>query len=74
MEASLEKAKQAELKRHSAGVTGNPFRESNAIFQARYSHAPLPTGVSKEVIQTVVQGLARIPAARRRAAVCNDAD
>jgi 2-oxoglutarate dehydrogenase E1 component len=41
MDASLEKAKHAELKRHSAGVTGNPFRDSNAIFQAGYSHAPV---------------------------------
>ena len=62
MDASLEKAKQAELKRTSAGVTGNPFRESNAIFQAGYSHAPISTGVSKELLQTVVQGITRLPA------------
>ena len=61
MDASLEKAKQAELKRHSAGVTGNPFRESNAIFQAGYSHAPVATAVSKETLQTVIQGLTRLP-------------
>jgi 2-oxoglutarate dehydrogenase E1 component len=62
MEASLEKAKQAELKRTSAGVTGNPFRDSNAIFQAGYTHTPVPTGVSKELLQTVVQGITRLPA------------
>ena len=62
MDASLEKAKHAELKRHSAGVTGNPFRDSNAIFQAGYSHAPVATAISKEVLQTVVQGLTRLPA------------
>ncbi len=62
MDASLEKAKQAELKRHSAGVTGNPFRDSNAIFQAGYSHAPVATAVSKETLQTVIQGLTRLPA------------
>ncbi|AKC82057.1 2-oxoglutarate dehydrogenase [Verrucomicrobia bacterium IMCC26134] len=62
MDASLEKAKQAELKRHSAGVTGNPFRESNAIFQPGYSHAPVATNVSKDLLQAVVQGLTRLPA------------
>jgi 2-oxoglutarate dehydrogenase E1 component len=62
MEASLEKAKQAELKRTSAGVTGDPFRDSNAIFQAGYSHTPIPTGVSKELLQTVVQGITKLPA------------
>jgi 2-oxoglutarate dehydrogenase E1 component len=62
MEASLEKAKQAELKRTSAGVTGDPFRDSNAIFQAGYSHAPIPTGVSKDLLQTVLQGITKLPA------------
>ncbi len=62
MEASLEKAKQAEIKRKSVGEKGNPFRESNAVFQAGYSHAPLPTGVSGELLQTVVKGLTTLPA------------
>jgi 2-oxoglutarate dehydrogenase E1 component len=62
MDASLEKAKQAELKRSSAGVTGNPFRDSNAIFQAGYTHTPVPTGVSKDLLQRVVQGITRLPA------------
>jgi len=62
MEASLAKAKESELKRHSAGLTGNPFRESNAVFQAGYTHAPLATGVSAAVLQTVVEGLTCVPA------------
>ena len=61
MDSSLEKAKQAELQRRSAGEKGNPFRESNAVFQAGYSHAELPTGVTKDVLQTVIQGLTRLP-------------
>ncbi len=62
MDSSLEKAKQAELQRRSAGEKGNPFRDSTAVFQAGYSHAELPTGVSKDVLQTVVHGLTRLPA------------
>jgi 2-oxoglutarate dehydrogenase E1 component len=61
MDASLEKAKQAELQRNAAGETGNPFRESNAIFQAGYTHTPVPTGVSKDLLQTVIQGITRLP-------------
>ncbi len=61
MDASLEKAKQAELQRTAAGKTGNPFRESGAVFQAGYSHAPIPTGVSKELLQSVVKGLTTLP-------------
>ena len=61
MDASLEKAKQAELKRTSAGVTGNPFRDSNAVFQAGYTHTPVSTSVSKKLLQTVVQGITKLP-------------
>jgi 2-oxoglutarate dehydrogenase E1 component len=61
MDASLEKAKQAELQRKAAGETGDPFRGSGAVFQAGYSHAPIPTGVSKELLQTVVKGLTTLP-------------
>jgi 2-oxoglutarate dehydrogenase E1 component len=62
MDASLEKAKQAELIRRSAGEKGDPFRDSNPVFQPGYSHAPVPTGVSKELLQTVVKGLTTLPA------------
>lgn len=61
MDASLEKAKQAELERKAAGEKGDPFRESNAVFQTGYTHAPLPTGVSMQVLQGVVKGLTRLP-------------
>lgn len=62
MDESLEKAKQAELQRRSAGEKGDPFRESNAVFQPGYNHSPIPTGVSKELLQTVVEGITRVPA------------
>jgi 2-oxoglutarate dehydrogenase E1 component len=62
MEASLEKAKRAELERKAAGEKGDPFRDSNPVFQAGYTHAPIPTGVSKELLQTVVKGLTTLPA------------
>ncbi len=61
MDTSLEKAKQAELKRKSAGEKGDPFRDSNPVFQAGYSHTPIPTGVSKDLLQTVVKGLTTLP-------------
>jgi 2-oxoglutarate dehydrogenase E1 component len=62
MESSLEKARQAELQRKSAGERGDPFRESGAVFQAGYSHAPIATGVSKELLQQVLKGLTTLPA------------
>lgn len=61
MDASLEKAKKAELMRHSAGEKGDPFRDSNPVFQPGYSHAPVPTGVSAEMLKTVVKGLTTLP-------------
>ncbi len=62
MDASLEKAKQAELQRKAAGETGDPFRDSNPVFQSGYSHAPIPTGVSEKTLQRVVAGLTTLPA------------
>lgn len=62
MDGSLEKAKKAELERKAAGEKGDPFRDSNPVFQAGYSHAPIATGVSKDLIQTVVKGLTSLPA------------
>ncbi|MEO0054515.1 MAG: 2-oxoglutarate dehydrogenase [Verrucomicrobiota bacterium] len=62
MDTSLEKAKKAELERKAAGEKGDPFRDSNPVFQAGYSHAPLSTGVSQAVIETVVKGMTTLPA------------
>ena len=62
MDASLAKAKQAELERHSAGKKGDPFRDSNPVFQAGYTHAPVPTGATRETLEKVVRGLTQVPA------------
>ena len=62
MDSSLEKAKKAELERKAAGEKGDPFRDSNPVFQAGYSHSPIATGVSNELLQKVVKGLTVLPA------------
>ena len=62
MDSSLEKAKKAELERKAAGEKGDPFRDSNPVFQAGYTHAPLATGVSQAVLETVVKGMTTLPA------------
>ena len=62
MEASFAKAKAAEAASAAAGHTKSPFEGSSAIFQPGYNHAPVPTGVSADLIAKVVAGLTRIPA------------
>ncbi len=62
MDGSLEKAKKAELERKAAGEKGDPFRDSNPVFQAGYSHSPITTGVSRAALETVVKGLTTLPA------------
>jgi len=62
MDGSLEKAKQAELERKAAGEKGDPFRDSNPVFQAGYSHSPITTGVPRALLETVVKGLTTLPA------------
>ncbi len=62
MDAAFDKAKAAEAARLAAGEKGDPLRGSNAIYQPGYSHVPVPTGVSAEVIDKVVAGLTKIPA------------
>ncbi|TAG27931.1 MAG: 2-oxoglutarate dehydrogenase E1 component, partial [Verrucomicrobia bacterium] len=63
MEQSLEKAKQAELMRKSVGEKGDPFRDSTAVFQSGYTHTPVNTSVSNELIQTVIKGVTALPPA-----------
>jgi 2-oxoglutarate dehydrogenase E1 component len=62
MDASLEKAKRAELQRHSAGEKGDPFRDSNPVFQTGYTHAPVSTGATRETLEKVIRGLTQVPA------------
>jgi len=62
MEASFEKAKAAEAATTAAGHITSPFAGSTAIFQPGYNHAPVPTGISAEVLAKVVAGLTKVPA------------
>ncbi len=61
MDASFEKAKQAETARKAAGETGNPFRGSTAIFQPGYNHDAVPTGVDETVLQKIVERTTTVP-------------
>jgi 2-oxoglutarate dehydrogenase E1 component len=62
MDTAFDKAKAVEAARLAAGEKTDPLRGSNAIYQPGYSHAPVPTGVSADVIAKVVAGLTKIPA------------
>jgi 2-oxoglutarate dehydrogenase E1 component len=59
-EAALEEVKEAE-KQAGKGKKVR-FSESNAVFQAPYSHKPVDTSVSKERIETIVRALTNVPA------------
>jgi len=67
LEANLEKAKvrEAEKTAKRKAKAANPqarFAGSNAVFQPAYSHAPVPTGVSAELIAKAIRGLTTLPA------------
>ncbi len=61
MEAAFEKAKAKEARRKAANPAAK-FKESNAIFQPGYSHAPISTAVSPELLEKVARGLTHLPA------------
>jgi len=65
LEANFEKAKKTEVVKtaqRSAAIEAGKFHGSTAIFQPGYSHKPVPTGISPEMIDTIVTGLTRVPA------------
>jgi len=62
MDTAFDKAKAAETARLAAGEKTDPLRGSSAIYQPGYSHVPVPTGVSADVIDKVVAGLTKVPA------------
>jgi len=67
LEENLEKAKvrEAEKTAKRKAKAANPqarFAGSNAVFQPAYSHAPVPTGVSADLIAKAVRGLTTLPA------------
>jgi 2-oxoglutarate dehydrogenase E1 component len=65
LEANLEKAKAREViksARRAEAIEASKFHGSNAVFQPDYHHAPVPTGVSADVIARIVAGLTKVPA------------
>ncbi len=66
LESNLEKAKAKEVvksARRAAAIEASKFEGSTAVFQPDYHHAPVPTGISAEVIDKIVAGLTKVPAA-----------
>ncbi len=65
LEKNLEKAKASETaksaKRAAAAET-KKFEGSTAVFQPDFHFRPVPTGVSRELIDRVVRGLTTVPA------------
>jgi 2-oxoglutarate dehydrogenase E1 component len=64
LEENLAKAKGREASKAAAkgGEPGAAFKGSNAIFQRRYYHTPVPTGAAAEEIALVARGLTSVPA------------
>ncbi len=61
METAFQKAKEVDAVRAAAQESPDQFRGSTAIFQPRYNHAPVLTGVTKEVLGKVVHALTHTP-------------
>jgi len=65
LEANFEKTKAREVvksARQSEAIETSKFHGSTAVFQPDYHHAPVPTGVTTEVLDRVVAGLTKVPA------------
>jgi 2-oxoglutarate dehydrogenase E1 component len=63
LEENLTKAKGREASKAAASrEPGGAFKGSNAVFQRRYYHNPIPTGVPVADIERVARGLASVPA------------
>jgi len=50
-----------EVKEAEKNKSLNRFSESNAVFQPPYSHAPVETAISKEMLDRVCKGLTTVP-------------
>src|SRR5690606_21961735 len=61
MDRAFEKAKAVDAARVAAGEKLDQFRGSTAIFQPGYSHEPVPTGVTADVLGQVARGLTSTP-------------
>ena len=66
LEANLEKAKAKEIvksAKRAAAIEASKFEGSTAVFQPEYHHAAVPTGIQTQVMDQLVAGLTRVPAA-----------
>ncbi|MGA3008305.1 MAG: 2-oxoglutarate dehydrogenase E1 component, partial [Opitutaceae bacterium] len=69
LEANLEKARKHEAEKAAAKAAVRrtqtdpraAFEGSTAVFQPKYNHTPVPTGVAPGLLAKVVQGLTRVP-------------
>lgn len=61
MDEAFQKAKAADAARIAAHEKQDQFRGSTAIFQPSYSHEPVPTGVTKDVLAKVAHALTTTP-------------
>ncbi len=61
MESAFQKAKHADAARLAAHEEQDQFRGSTAVFQPRYNHEPVPTGVSEESLNKVAHALTTTP-------------
>jgi 2-oxoglutarate dehydrogenase E1 component len=64
LEANLEKTKTREAEKAAQRAQADPlavFKGSTAVFQPRYNHSPVPTGVAPELIAKIVKGLTHVP-------------
>ncbi len=58
LEAAREEVKQIEA---SDAQTSLSFSESTAVFQPQYSHDPVDTSISAEMLETIAKGLTKVP-------------
>ena len=61
MEVAFQKAKDADVARIAKHEEQDQFRGSTAVFQPRYSHQPVATGVSPETLAKVAHALTTTP-------------
>jgi len=61
MEAAFQKSKEVDAARTAAQKAHDQFRGSTAIFQPRYNHAPVTTGVDPAVLAKVAHALTHTP-------------
>jgi len=64
LEANLEKTKTREAEKAAQRAQADPlaaFKGSTAVFQPRYNHSPVPTGIAPGLMAKIVKGLTHMP-------------